>query len=92
MEVIELSQTELASPIVLAPTKDSTLIFDGGYRNLNAVIVRDFYRILHVNEGFDLSRDTTILSALDANSSFGKSRFARIQSENHAGVKSCGLF
>lgn len=68
LEGNELAQIEWASPIVLAPKKDGTLRFREGYRELNAVAVRDSYPIPRMEECIDSLRDPTIFSNLAANS------------------------
>lgn len=51
--VIELVQTEWASPIVLVPKKDWTLRFCVDYRKVNSVTVRDSYRLQRMYECTD---------------------------------------
>lgn len=66
LEVIELAQTECASPIVLAPKKDCTLRFFVEYKTRSAVTLPDSYSIPSIDHCIDLLGDVKIYSTLDA--------------------------
>lgn len=67
MNVIEISQTEWAFPIVFMPWKNGTLHFCLYCRKLKAVKIPDSYPIPHMDECIDLLADTTIFLMLEAN-------------------------
>lgn len=50
INVVKPSETELASPVVLAPKKDGTLRICVDYRKLNAIPIRDLYRLPIIDE------------------------------------------
>lgn len=65
--VIEPSNSEWASPIVLAPKKDGSLRFCVDYRRLNAVTQRDSYPLPRMDDCVDSLGSATIFTTLDAN-------------------------
>lgn len=66
--VIELADTELASPIVLAPEKDDSLSFGDDYRKLNAVTVWDSYHLSRMDKYINCLVEGTIVSTVGATS------------------------
>lgn len=67
MNVIELAQTEWASPIVFEPKNDWSRRFCVEYRKFNAVTIRESYSIPRMDECIDSLGDATKCSTLDAN-------------------------
>lgn len=67
MNVIDHARTERASSVVFAPKKDGALSFCVNYRELNAVIIPDWYLLPRVDESIDSLRETQVFSTLDAN-------------------------
>lgn len=53
MKLIELAQSEWASPIVLAPKKDGSIRLCIDYSRLNAINIRDSYEIHRMDECID---------------------------------------
>ena len=68
--VIELAQSEWASPLLLAPKPDGSRCFCVDYRELNAVTAKDTYPLRRMDENLDSLGDTNVFSALDANSGY----------------------
>ena len=65
--VISPSDSEWASPVVLAPKADGSLRFCIDYRRLNAVTRRDSYPIPRMDDCMDTLGSANIFSTLDAN-------------------------
>lgn len=68
--ILEPTQTESASLVLLTPENDGTLRFFVDYRKRNAVAIRDSYPSARTNEFIDSLGDAQIFSLLDANSSY----------------------
>ena len=65
--VIELSTSEWAAHVVLAPKKDGSLRFCIDYRRLNALTIRDSYPIPRIDECIDSLGEAKVFSTLEAN-------------------------
>jgi hypothetical protein len=70
--VIEPASSEWASPVVLVPKTDGTLLFCVDYRKLNAVATRDTYPLPRMDECIDSLGDAHIFTTLDCNSGYWK--------------------
>lgn len=60
--VTEPTNTEWASPVLLALKKDDTIRFCIYYRNLNLVTVRNAYLIAHMADCIDSLCDASIFT------------------------------
>ena len=69
-DVIEPSQSEWASPVVLVTKPDGILRFCIDYRKVNALTVKDTYPLPRMDEFLDSLGDATIFSTLDCNSGY----------------------
>lgn len=67
-EVIEPSQSEWASLIVIEAKKDETPRFCIYYRHLNEITIPDTYQIPRMDNCIDSMVASTLCTALDANS------------------------
>ena len=70
MDVIEPSDAEWASPVVLVPKSDGSTRFCVGYRKLNALTRRDSYPFPRMDEFVDSLGDASFFTTLDANSGY----------------------
>ena len=68
--VIEPATSQWASPVVLVPKKDNTLLFCVDYRKLNTVTQRDSYPLPRMDDFIDFLTDVTIFTTLDCNSGY----------------------
>ena len=68
--VIELAQSEWASPVVLVPKPDGTLRFCVDYRRLHAITVRDTYPLPRMDECIDSLGEANVFTTLDCNSGY----------------------
>jgi hypothetical protein len=68
--VIEPSNAEWASPVVLIPKPDGSTIFYVDYRKLNALTTRDIYPIPRMDECMDSLGEAEYFTTLDANTVF----------------------
>lgn len=89
--VIKPTQTEWASPFVLAPQKDGTLPPVHRLPKACAVTIWDSYLILCTRKLIDLPEDATIFSMLDAKRN-GKAKFAQQGRDKSAFNSRSGLF
>ena len=70
MGVIEPSNAEWASPVVLIPKPDGSTRFCVDYRKLNALTARDVYPLPRMDECLDSLGEARYFSTLDANTGF----------------------
>ena len=70
VEVIESSQSEWASPVVLFPKPDEIPRFFIDYRQLNERTVRDSYPLPQTDDCFDSLGDAQFFSTLDCNTGY----------------------
>ncbi len=66
-KVIRPSQSEWASPVVLAPKSDGSMRFCFDYRRLHAVTKRNSYPLPRMDECIDFLGSAKVFSCLDAN-------------------------
>ena len=90
--VIEPSNSEWASPVVLVPKKDGQLRFCVDYRRLNAVTVRDSYPIPRMDEYIDSLGESTVFTTLDCNSGYWQIPVAPRDREKTTFVCHSGLY
>jgi len=67
LEVIELSQSELASPVVLIPKPDGSPRFCIDHRQLHERTVRESYPLPRMDDCLDSLGDAQFFSTLDCN-------------------------
>jgi len=70
LEVIEPSQSEWASPVVLTPKPDGSPRFCIDYRQLNERTVRDTYPLPRMDDFLDSLGDAQVFSTLDCNARY----------------------
>lgn len=75
--VIEPIFVEWAGSAVLVPKKGSILQFCDDYKTWNAVLVRDSYSILHMDECIDSLANAAILTIVECNSGYWQTRTTR---------------
>ena len=68
--VIEPSESEFASPVLLVPKPDGTKRFCVDYRRLNALTVKDSYPLQRMDECLDSLGNAEWFTTLDANSGY----------------------
>ena len=68
--VIQDSQSEWASPVVLAPKKDGSLRFCVDYRRLNSLTIRDSYPLPRMEDCIDSLGDAKYFTTLDCNAGY----------------------
>lgn len=72
MNVIEPAETECALPFVFGAKKNRTFQVFLDYLKLNAITVRDSYRLPKMDEFFDSFEDAQVISTLNFNSGYWK--------------------
>lgn len=70
LDMIEPSDAEWASPVVLVPKADGSTRFCIDYRHLNSLTKRDSYPLPRMDELIESLGDATLFSTLDANSGY----------------------
>ena len=90
--VIRPSQSEWASPVVLAPKSDGTLRFCLDYRKLNEVTRKDSYPIPRMDDCIDTLGKARIFSSRDANSGYWQIAMDERDREKTAFVCHQGLY
>ena len=70
MGVIEPSNAEWASPVVLIPKPDGSTRFCVDYRKVNALTARDVYPLPRMDECLDSLGEASYFTTLDANTGF----------------------
>ena len=70
LEVIEPSQSEWASPVVLIPKPDGSPRFCMDYRQLNERTVRDLYPLPRMDDCLDSSGNAHVFSTSDCNAGY----------------------
>lgn len=68
INVKEPTQTEWASPVVLAPKHHGTILFCIDYRKLNAVPTHNSYPLPRMDDCIDSLEGAQVFSTLEANS------------------------
>ncbi|CAM4691839.1 unnamed protein product [Lepidochelys kempii] len=92
LEVIEESQSQWSSSIVLVPKPDDTLRFCNDFRKLNEVSQFDASLIPHIDELVDHWAKPDNLTALDLTKGFRQIPLAKNAKENTAFSTSDGMF
>lgn len=69
-KVIEPSQSEWASPVVIIPKPDGSLRFCVDYRKLNSLTVKDSYPLPRMDECLDSLGEANFFTALDCNAGY----------------------
>lgn len=68
--VIEPARSEFASPVVLVPKPDGSLLFCVDYRRLNAATIKDSYPLPRMDECLDSLGDAQFFTTLVCNSGY----------------------
>jgi len=92
LEVIEPSQSEWASPVVLIPKPDGSPRFCIDYRQLNERTVRDSYPSPRMDECRDSLGDAQFFSTLDCNAGYWQIPLAEEDKPKTAFSCHCGTF
>ena len=90
--VIEPSNSEWASPVVLAPKSDGSLRFCVDYRRLNAKTIKDSYPLPRMDECIDSLGEANIFSTLDCNSGYWQVPLAERDRPKSAFICHSGLY
>jgi len=92
LEVIEPSQSDCASPVVLIPKPDGSLRFCIDYRQLNERTVRDLYPLPRMNDCLDSLGDSQFFSTLDCNAGYWQIPLAEEDKPKTAFTCHCGTY
>jgi len=92
LEVIEPSQREWASPVVLIPEPDGIPRFRIHYRQLNERTVRDSYPLPRMHDCLDSLGDAQFFSTLDCNAGYWKIPIAEEDKPKTAFTCHCGTY
>ena len=92
LEVIEPSQSEWASPVVLIPKPDGSPRFCIDYRQLNQRTVRDSYPLPRMDDCLDSLGDAQFFSTLDCNAGYWQIPIAEDDKPNTAFTCHCGTY
>jgi len=92
LEVIEPSQSEWASPVVLIPKPDGNPRFCIDYRQLNERTVRDSYPLPRMKDCLDSLGDVQFFSTLDCNAGYRKIPTAEEDKPKTALTHHCGTY
>jgi len=92
LEVIEPSQIEWASPVVLIPKPDGSPRFCIDYRQLNERTVRDSYLLPRMDDCLDSLRDPQFFSTLDCKAGYWKIFIAEEDKPKTAFTCHCGTY
>ena len=90
LEVIESSQSEWTSPVVLIPKPDGSPRFCVDYRQLNERTVRDSYPLPRMDDCLDSLRDAQFFSTLDCNAGYWQMPLAEEDKPKTAFTCHCG--
>ena len=92
LEIIEPSQSEWASPVVLNPNPEGSPRFCIDYRQLNERTVRDSYPLPRMDDFLDSLGDTQFFSTLDYNARYRKIPIAEEDKPKTAFTCHCGTY
>jgi len=92
LEVMEPSQSEWASPVVLIPKRDESPRFCIDYRQLNERTVRDSYPLPRMDDCLDVSGDAQFFSTLDCNAGYWQIPLAEKDKPKMAFTCHCGTY
>ena len=91
-DVIRLSSSSRASPIVLVKQQDGTHRFCVDYRKLNAVTRKDAYTIPRIDDTLDTLSGAAWFSTLDMVSGYWQVEVGEEDREKTAFCTPCGLY
>ena len=90
--IIEESNSEWASPIVLVQKKDKSLRLCVGYRRLNAVSEMDPYPVPRIEDLLDLLGRARFLTTLDLSKGYWQVKMKKSARDKTAFVTPYGLY
>ena len=90
--IVEPSQSEWASPVVLVRKKDGGVRWCIDYRQLNEVTEKDAYPLPRIDECLDTLSGSTLFSTLDLQSGYWQVEMAPEDKEKTAFTTKYGLF